>query len=111
MAVGNDQIQPAIVVKIDKASAPTKKRKRDLAESGQKSYIGKISIAVVVIEHVRVVRKVCNVETDTARVVIIADRDSHSRLLSSVLVQSNPRRVADLFESSIAFVYVDQFRS
>ena len=86
MAVGNDQIQPTIVVKIDKAGAPTKKRKRNLAEAGQKSYIGKISIAIVVIEHVRVVGKVCNVEADATRVVIVADRDSHSRLLSSILV-------------------------
>src|SRR6266508_2939016 len=46
MAVGHDQIQPTVVIKIEKARSPTKKRQRNLAESGQESYISEIGIAV-----------------------------------------------------------------
>src|SRR6266536_1876723 len=88
MTISDDQIQPSIIVEIDKARTPTKKRKRDLAKSGQESYIGKVSIAV-----------------------IVTDGNSHPRLFTSVLVQSDARRVADLFKCSIALINVELFWS
>src|SRR5215470_15654626 len=53
VTVHHKQIQPAIVVVIDKARAPTEKRNRHFTQTGLKSYVSKIRVAVVVIEHVR----------------------------------------------------------
>src|ERR1051326_838078 len=108
MAVSHHQIQPAVIVKIQKARSPTQKRERNLSEPRQKSYVGEISIAVIVTEYVRVVRKVCDVKTDSSGIIIIADGDSHSRLFSAILVQGHAGRIAHLFESSVALIDIEK---
>ena len=87
MTIRHDQIQPTVIVIIQEAGAPTKKRKCDLAESGEISHVSEIRIAVIVIKHIRIVREIRDLETDPARVIVITDRNSHPRLLASVLVQ------------------------
>src|SRR5207245_2488852 len=52
MSVRHDQIQPAVVVIIYEAGAPTKKWERDFAEPREISHVCEIRIAVVVIKHI-----------------------------------------------------------
>src|SRR4051794_37170709 len=44
-------------------------------------------------------------------VVVVTDRQSHSGLLTTILIQSNTRWISRLFKSSIPFIDVKLFRS
>src|SRR5258705_9999117 len=109
MTICDNQVFPAIVVKIKKAGSPPKKRNSYLAKSGRESNISKITACVVVVQDIRVVGKVCDVEIDTTIIVIITDREAHARLFATIFVQCNPRRVAGFLERSVALVDVELF--
>src|SRR5438105_7260920 len=64
--VRDHQIQPTVIVIIQKARAPTQKWERRLAYPGESGEIRKITITVIVIKHVRVVRKICDMKTDAS---------------------------------------------
>src|SRR6185369_4525501 len=87
MSIHNEQVEPAIVVIIDKTRAPTQKRNRNFTKSGLKRYVCEIVVAVVVIKNVRIVREVGDMKIDAAVVVIITDGETHSRLFAAILIQ------------------------
>src|SRR5215211_1439071 len=55
MPVYDKQIQPAIVVIIDKTRGPTEKRNRNLTKARLKRHIREVVIAVVVIKRIRII--------------------------------------------------------
>src|SRR2546423_9410492 len=110
MAVGDDDVLPSVAVEIQEGRAPTEEGNRRLAESRLESDVGEVALAVVVVERVRVVGEVRDVEVYEAVVVVVADGDAHARLLASVLVQRDARRVADLLERAVALVEIELLR-
>src|ERR1700752_5216200 len=52
MSIHKKQIEPAVVVVIDKTRPPTQERDRHFTKARLKRYVGKIVIAVVVIKNV-----------------------------------------------------------
>src|SRR5438552_1490186 len=87
MAVSNDQILPPVIVVIKKTRAPTEKRNRNFAQAGQKGHIGEIPITVVVIQNIRIIRKVRDVKINLTIVVIVSDGDTHSGLFPPILIK------------------------
>src|SRR6185369_7179916 len=87
MSIHNKQIEPPIVVVVDKTRTPTKKRNRNFTKPGLKCHVGEVVVAVVVVKNVRIVREVGDMEIDAPVVVIITDSETHSRLLAPVLIQ------------------------
>ena len=62
------------------------------------------------VQHVRVVREVRDVDVVAAVVVVIADRHAHVGLLAARLVEGGPRRVADVLERTVALVAIEVVR-
>src|SRR5258706_14662440 len=89
VAIRVDEIQPAVIVIIEKAGAPFEKRNRNFAKAGLKREVSEVPLSVVVIQDVRVVGEICNMETQPAAVVIVTNRHAHARLLAAILVQRN----------------------
>src|SRR5205085_7227958 len=111
VTVGDDNILPPVAVEVHEGRAPAEKRNRRLAESRLESYVGEVAFAIVVVERVRVVGEVRDVEVYEAVVVVVTDGDAHARLLAPVLVKGHARRVADLLEGSVALVEIELLRS
>src|SRR5712664_405227 len=57
VAVGDEQVQKPVIVKIEKTSAPTEERNRGQAKTGTKGNIGKGRFAIVAVESLVVVGK------------------------------------------------------
>src|SRR5260370_21462858 len=57
VVVGDEQVEKPVIIEIEKASAPAKKRNRGQAETGAKGHVGKGGIAIVAVESLVVVGK------------------------------------------------------
>src|SRR5260370_40394087 len=75
-----EQVEPPITVAIEKSSAPSEERNRDLALSGVIGDIREAASAIVAVEGVIVVREICDKEVEQTIVVIVADCEAHGRL-------------------------------
>src|ERR1041384_399171 len=87
MTIRHEKIFPAVVVIINKSGAPTEKWNGHFAQPSLKRKVGEVSFAIVVIENIRVVRKVRNFKIDSSIIVVIADCQAHAGLLAAVLIQ------------------------
>src|ERR1043165_4842109 len=87
MSIHNKQIEPAIVVVVDKTRSPTQKRNRNFTKPGLKCYVSKIVVAVVVIKNIRIVREVGDMKIHATVVVTITNSESHPSLLATILIQ------------------------
>src|SRR5437588_64858 len=95
--------ESALLMTTSSRPSPSKKWKGDLSQPSEISHVSEIRIAVVVIKHIRIVRKIRNLKTDPPRVIVIADRYSHPCLLAPVFVQRHTRRVTNFLKSTVAF--------
>src|SRR5829696_4177282 len=75
-----EKIEPAVVVKIKKACAPTQKWNRDFTDSRLKRHVSEIVVAVVVIKHVRIIGEVGDVKIHAPVIIVITNGQAHSRL-------------------------------
>ena len=67
VAVGREQVEPAVVVVIEEPIAPAHKRNGGLRDAGLVAQIGKAHFAIVMEQHLVVVAEVGNEEVDAAR--------------------------------------------
>ena len=84
LAVHGNQVEPAIVVEIDKGDAPLHPRQRRHRDSRIVGNIAKIVAALVEIKDVVFVGEVRDVERGQASVVVVAERNAHRALLGAV---------------------------
>ena len=89
VAVSDDQVIPAIVIVIEKACTPSQERDSRFAQTGLKGNVREVTLAFIVVEHVRIVGKVRDVKINSAVVVVISNRQSHPRLLAAVFIQGD----------------------
>src|SRR5207244_2151097 len=87
VTVGNEHIQPTVIIKIYEVRAPPQEWNRRLAVSGLEGDIREIAVAIVVIERIRVIRKVRDVHVQLAIIIVIANRQTHPSLLLAVFVE------------------------
>src|SRR5262252_3591122 len=101
MSANKDQIQPAIVVNIEESIAPLHVRHRGQPYARLVGYVVELPVAVVVVERVIFVLEIREVDRRTTLVKVVANRDPHRRLFSSVLADGRARFKADLAELSV----------
>src|SRR5215813_3695480 len=107
MTIPHDQVAPPVVIVVDKCGSPAEKGDCRLADAYLKRNVGEICVTVVSVERVRIVGKVRDMKIHAAIVIVIADRQAHTRLLAAVFVQCEPRLVSDLFEGSVVLIDVE----
>src|ERR1019366_3707139 len=72
VAVHFEQIEPAVVVVVDKTIAPANKGNSDLRDSHVVAHVGEAGVSIVVEEHLVVVSEVGVIEIDQSVVLVIA---------------------------------------
>src|SRR5215467_3585207 len=87
VAIGEKQIEPAVIVIIEEAGAPTQKWNGRVCDTRGIAHISKTGLAVVAIECVVVVGKVGDRKIHLAIAVVVADSNSHRRLLAAFVVE------------------------
>src|SRR5581483_5753957 len=91
MAVANEDVRPAVVVKVEKLYSEPQEGNADRTEMRRSRHISKFSVLVVVIKVVGVVRKVGLDDVGPTIIVIIGGVNAHARLLSTVTAVSHSR--------------------
>src|SRR6267378_916265 len=106
MSVGDKYVEQPVVIVVEKARAPAKKRDRQCRDSSAKADVGERRVAFIPVKGVVIVGEIRDVKIDFAITVVIAHCDSHGGLLTSIVVQCKSREIADVFESPVALVPV-----
>ena len=103
----HEQIEPSVVVEVDKAVAPADKGDGRLRQACAVADIGKAGVAVVVEEHFVVVAEIADKEVHLAVVLVVAGGNAHGRNLAAVVVERETRQVAVVFKGAVALVDVE----
>src|SRR6185503_16246287 len=106
MAVGEKQIQQAIVVIVEKSCSPAEKRNGGIRNSGRIAHIREAGIPVISVERVVVIRKIGDAEVDAPVSVVIAYRNPHRCLFAAFIVKRKSRKIADVLECAVVLVAV-----
>src|SRR6185312_338930 len=104
MAIGDKQIEPAVVVEVEEEGPPTHHGKRRGTEPRRQRSVIKVEVAIVAKERVYVVREGGDVERRAAVVEIVAARHSHGSLRTAVLVDGNTAEQADFVEPAVLHI-------
>ena len=105
MPIGYEQVQPAVVVKVEKSRAPPQVRQRDSPEAGLVRGVGKAQVgpnaeagphALVAVERVDVIGKVRHEQVEPPVAVKVAAVYPHAGLVFAIAAKGHARFDADL---------------
>jgi hypothetical protein len=107
MSVDEKEIEPAVVVEIDKADAPAEPPRVEADAAGKRTILTG-ALAGVGVERRGVAGEVRLEDVERAVAIVVADRDAHSRLRLSILAVGAAGGNADVGERAIAVVVVQR---
>src|SRR5258707_15881928 len=105
MSVGEDEIGPAIIVKVKKHGAPAQILRVQTEPRGV-SHIRKNSFTVIAVQGRRVIGEVGLKNIQPSVAVVIRDGSSHARLLPPFFVERHSSYHRNIGESAIAIVVI-----
>src|SRR5712692_8626960 len=105
MSVGENEIGPAIIVKVKKHGAPAQILRVQTKSRGEGN-IRKDSIAVIAVQGRRVIGEVGLKNIQPSVAVVIRDGSSHARLLTPIFVERYSSHHRNIGKSSIAIVVI-----
>src|SRR5260370_13370752 len=106
VAVGDKQIEPSVVVDVQKARAPAEKGDGRLRDAHLVAYVSEVGVAIVAVERAVGDGEGGVIEIDEAIVGIVARGDSHAGSLAAALVQSIAAGGAGILEGAVALVEI-----
>src|SRR2546430_5653090 len=107
VAVGNEQVQPSVIVVIEKASPEAEHIMRGTGNTGLITDFVEKSFAIVVPEVVGRSLEIGDIEIKPAIIVIVTQRNAHRRHHSSLGSKRHPAGDSDLFKSAVVLVVVE----
>src|SRR5467141_4538938 len=110
MSVGDKYVEQPVVIVVEKARAPAKKRDRQCRDSSAKADVGERRVPFIPVKGVVIVGEIRDVKIDFAITVVIAHCDSHGGLLTSIVVQCKSRKITDILKRAIVLVSVEILR-
>src|SRR6266849_5088651 len=105
MSVGEDEIGPAIIVKVKKHGAPAQILCVQTKSRGEGN-IRKDSFTVIAVKGRRVIREIGLKNIQPSVAVVIRDGSSHARLLAPIFVEGYSCHHRNIGESAIAIVVI-----
>src|SRR5436190_22798314 len=106
MAVGDENVLPTVVIKVEKLYAKGKKRNTDWPKVRRAGHVGEFAIVVVVVEIVAVVGEIRFNDVGPAVVVIIGGVNAHASLFFAVGAVAGTSLGANLGQSALAIIVV-----
>src|SRR5579872_3263542 len=109
VAVGENQIGPAVIVEVEKHRAPAQILGVQ-AQAGSESGVGEGAVAIVVVERRRIVGEVGFEDVEAAIAVVVGDGCAHAGLLAAVFVEGGAGGDGYIGESAVAIVAIQNAR-
>src|SRR5260370_7173702 len=106
MSVAEDEIGPAVIVKVKKHGAPAQILGMQTKSRGEGN-IRKDSFAVIAVQGRRVIGEVGLKNIQPSVAVVIRDGCSHARLLSPILVERYSSHHRNIGKGSIAILVIE----
>ena len=106
VAVGDQNIGPAVIVIIKKEAAEAKRDQRGTAHFRARGFVDEKAVAFVVIEREHLVGKICDDDAGLPGTIVVGGVDTHSSASDTVFAKGNARGHSALFEGAIFFVQV-----
>src|ERR1700731_2250852 len=103
------EVGASVIVEIDEAGAPLH-RASFAGEPCRYGYIGKKSLAVVVVEAGRLVRKICLHYIEKTVAVVVNGISAHPALRSAIRIIGYTRKHAALAKSAVPVIHEEQTR-
>src|SRR5258706_13750187 len=110
MTVGNEQIDPPVVVVIENLGSPADIRKADRRHSGIVGNICERIATNTAVKHIVFIVEVGDEYVEPSVVVIVTQRDAHAALLGAVSVNRHARFESDLLKRAVPVVMVEIVR-
>src|SRR5579859_4366532 len=107
VAIGDEDVEKAIVVKVEKAGAPGQKRNCGVTEADPERDVCEIGAAVVAIKRFVVVGKGGDEKVEFAVAIVIAEGDAHGSLGTAFFVDSETTLIAHIFKRAVATVAIE----
>src|SRR5690348_6693429 len=109
MTADGDQIEPSVVIDVDKCRSPLDPGQRPQRNARSIGDLFEVPVTFIAIEQIVLVGKIRDRDGWAAGVIVITERNSHGRLLRAVIAYGRPRLEPDVGEFAIAFVFVKVF--
>src|SRR5438876_1801671 len=109
MSIDQQQVGPAVIVKIYKHSAPTEILSMQ-AEAGGISHVIKRAVAVVAVKRSGIGGKICFENIELAVAIKVTNGRSHAGLLAAVFIESGAGRDRHVCKRPIAIVVIKNAR-
>ncbi len=106
MTLSHEQVLPSVVVVIEEAGAPTGVSERRAAQSGLVGHIRERAVAVVLEQHVALVRQIRDNDVRPAVVVEVGEVRAHPSEGLAVLVVADAGGERNVCECAVAVVAV-----
>jgi len=91
MALGDEEILPAIIIIVEKADAPAGMLHSGARQAGTEAGIRKRGVAIVLVESVVLVGQIGDQQVRPAVVIVIGEIDAHAGIRASVAIDSHLR--------------------
>src|SRR5713101_289676 len=111
MPIGDENIQEAVVVEIQKTRAPPKERNSGTAKSCGIGDIREVEGAVIPVERLVVIGKRGNKKIEAAVAVVVSDGNAHRCLGQTFIGERETREIADVFKRAIVAIAVEIARN
>src|SRR6202022_476937 len=108
VALGNDEIFPAVIVIIEEASAPAGVKHGDAAQTRTEAGVGETSVATVLVQGVALVSQVGDKEVGPAIIIIVGEIDAHAGEGATVAIDGDLRHEADFFKGAVALIVIEE---
>src|SRR3954470_337666 len=107
MAIGDEEILPAIVVVIKEADAEAEVLRIDSQPCPQ-AYITEAAVTIILVDGCHLIREIRSHQIEPAVVIVVADSHAHARQGYSVFIKGASGGHGNLAESSILVVVIKQ---
>ena len=109
MPLGHKKILPAVIVKVEKAHAPSRMRKGHPPEAGSETVVGKTTVSAVFVKGIHLVGQVVNHHVRQTVIVVVGKVHSHPCERAAVCVDGHLGKKPNFFKRSIPFIAIEKF--
>src|SRR5262249_10354050 len=104
----HEKILPAVVVVVEKASAPAGIRKRRASHAGGAGDVREDAASAVLKQHVALIGKIGHEDIGAPVIVVVGEIDAHSGKRPSIVVEADICFQGDVSKGSVAIIPIEE---